>query len=59
MIDDVVLDDTVAVKDSTQPGSFAIGKVIHVNFETDEISFHYWGSPCMNVLTAALEPEYF
>lgn len=59
MIDDYVADDMVAVENRTRPKDFAIGMVINVGFDTNELSIHRWGSVAKKLLTAALKPEYF
>lgn len=59
MIDDFMSDGMIAVEHPTQPEEFAVGKVIHVGFETNELSIPYWGSASKYPLAAALQPEYF
>jgi len=58
-IDDFVVDDMVVVRHPTRPGAFCVGKIIHVDYESLELSIHYWGSSSANLLTATLKPEFF
>jgi len=59
VIDDFVVDDMVVVRHPTRSGAFCVGKIIHVDYESLELSIHYWGSSSANLLTATLKPEFF
>ena len=59
IIDDFVIDDMVVVKHPTRADDFAIGQVIHIDYDAEEITVHYWGSAAKNLHKATLKPEYF
>lgn len=41
LIDNFVVDDMIAVKHPKQPADFAIGKVMHVHYDSDELPIRY------------------
>ena len=59
IVDDFVVDDMVVVKHPTRSGDFAVGQVIHIDYEAEEITIHYWGTAAKNLHKATLKPEYY
>ena len=49
----------VVVKHPTRIDDFAVGQVIHIDYDAEEITIHYWGSSAKNLHKETLKPEYF